>query len=143
MSQQFDDLIPTTAQITRWLLRFLTVVILIGLFGGTIKTLLDLQLLFITNVENALRQALINIVTLLAVVEILKTARSYVSEGRVRVIYIIDTVLIVMLNEVMSFWFKEGGRAVSSIIILLAVILTLVFARAFATRYHSFRDDEE
>ena len=58
---------------TRFILSLLTLTILLGLAGGVGKTFLDLRLLLSADVEVALRQILVDTLTLLAVVEVLKT----------------------------------------------------------------------
>ena len=93
---------------TRLILSFLILTILLGLAGGVVKTFLDLRLLLSADMEVALRQVLVDTLTLLAVVEVLKTTLAYCSDGRVRVTFIIDTVLVVMLTEVISRWFTGG-----------------------------------
>jgi len=93
---------------TRFILSLLTLTILLGLAGGVVKTFLDLRLLLSADVDVALRQVLVDTLTLLAVVEVLKTTLAYCSDGRVRVTFIIDTVLVVMLTEVISRWFTGG-----------------------------------
>lgn len=119
--------------VTSFLLNFLIFVIFVGIFGGTVKTLLDLKLLLTQNVETVIKQALINILIILALIEVLKTALGYVSEGRVRVTFVIDTVLIVMLNELMSHWFKGGPQA--TFVTIGGIILLLVGMRILAIRY--------
>lgn len=121
-----SDLIPL-------LLRFLVIVTLIGLAGGTIKTLLELKMLLHESVEEALRHLLLNVITLLAVVEVVKTIMSYLSEGRVKVTFIVDTVLIVMLNEVLSLWFK--GPDLMSVAVLGLIILILILVRLIAIKF--------
>ena len=118
---------------TRFILSLLTMTILLGLAGGVVKTFLDLQLLLSTNVEVALRQVLVDTLTLLAVVEVLKTTLAYCSDGRVRVTFIIDTVLVVMLTEVISRWFTSGEW--QQFAILGGIILTLGAMRIVAIRY--------
>lgn len=115
------------------LLRLLIFVVLLGFLGGVIKTLVDLELLLKTSVENALRELLLNVLTLLAVIEVVKTALSYLSDGRVRVTYIVDTVLIVMLNEVISSWFKSVG--IETWIPLVLVLMTLIIVRVLAIKF--------
>lgn len=124
---------PFLSQLIPLLLRLLVIVILIGLAGGILKTLSDLQMLFYVSVEEALRQLLLNVITLLAVVEVVKTVMSYLSEGRVKVTYIVDTVLIVMLNEIISLWFK--GPSISDVMLLSIIIGTLIFVRLLAIRF--------
>lgn len=115
------------------LLRLLILVVLIGLLGGIIKTLFDLEQLTKIGTEEALRSLLLNVITMLALVEVIKTAVSYISDGRVRVTYIVDTVLIVMLNEVISLWFK--GPTLVQVISLSIIILTLILVRLLAIKY--------
>ena len=76
---------------TRFILSLLTLTILIGLAGGVVKTFLDLRLLLSADMEVALRQVLVDTLTLLAVVGVFKTTLAYCSEGRVRVTFISST----------------------------------------------------
>ena len=117
----------------RFILSLLTLTILLGLAGGVIKTFLDLRLLLSVDVEVVLRQVLIDTLTLLAVVEVLKTTLAYCSEGRVRVTFIIDTVLVVMLTEVISRWFTGGEW--HQFAILGSILITLGLMRIVAIRY--------
>ncbi len=118
---------------TRFILSLLTLTILFGLAGGVVKTFLDLRLLLSANVEVALRQVLVDTLTLLAVVEVLKTTLAYCSDGRVRVTFIIDTVLVVMLTEVISRWFTGGEW--HQFAILGGILITLGLMRIVAVRY--------
>ena len=118
---------------TRFILSLLTLTILVGLAGGVVKTFLDLRLLLSADVEVALRQVLVDTLTLLAVVEVLKTTRAYCSDGRVRVTFIIDTVLVVMLTEVISRWFTGGEW--HQFAILGGILITLGLMRIVAVRY--------
>jgi len=118
---------------TRFILSLLTLTILVGLAGGVVKTFLDLRLLLSADVEVALRQVLVDTLTLLAVVEVLKTTRAYCTDGRVRVTFIIDTVLVVMLTEVISRWFS--GEDWHQFAILGGILITLGLMRIVAVRY--------
>lgn len=118
---------------TRFILSLLTLTILLGLAGGVVKTFLDLRFLLSNDVEMALRHVLVDILTLLAVVEVLKTTLAYCSDGRVRVTFIIDTVLVVMLTEVISRWF--AGGAWDQFAMLGGILLTLGLLRIVAVRY--------
>lgn len=137
MAKKFHltDIVSTASytRIIRVFLGFLIFVILLGLLGGTIKTFLDLRLLITHNAEFALRQIILNVLILLAVVEILKTTLSYLTDGRVRVTFIVDTVMIVMLNEVISVWFK--GQAQDHNLNIVLILLTLIAIRILAIRY--------
>ncbi|SRR5258708_9936144 len=84
ISISFSDIVP-------FLLQLLIFVVLLGFFGGIVKTFLDLGLLFHQNLEITLRQLLFNVITLLAVVEVIRTVLSYLSDGRVHVTFVVDT----------------------------------------------------
>jgi uncharacterized membrane protein (DUF373 family) len=114
-------------------LSLLILTILLALTGGVIKTLVDLTLLLHNPVEVALRQIIIDTLILLAVVEVFKTTLTYFSEGRVKVTFIVDTILVVMLTEVISEWFK--GVRVEQFAILGIIILALAAIRVVAVRF--------
>ena len=101
---------PTAMQLWEMAIRFtlnlLIITILVGLVGGVVKTFMDLRLLLSTDLEVALRHIIVDTLTILAVVEVLKTTLTYCSDGRVRVTFIVDTVLVVMLTEIISRWFS-------------------------------------
>lgn len=80
---------------------------------------------------------MIDSLSILALLEVFKTALTYFSEGRVKVTYIIDTVLVVILTEVMAFWFKEIEY--SKILIVIALVLSLIVARILAIRFSPAR----
>jgi len=113
-------------------LSLLILTILLALVGGTVKTAIDLTLLVHMPLEVALRQIIIDTLLLLAVVEVFKTALTYFSEGRVKVTFIVDTILVVMLTEVISEWFK--GIDVQRLTILGGILLALAAIRVVAVR---------
>ena len=113
-------------------LSLLILTILIALTGGVIKTFLDIGLMFNAPVEVALRQIIVDTLILLAVVEVFKTTVTYFSEGRVKVTFIVDTILVVMLTEIISLWFKEADQV--KLLLLGAILLTLGAVRVVAVR---------
>lgn len=118
---------------TRFILSLLTLTILLGLAGGVVKTFLDLRLLLSADLEVALRHIIVDALTLLAVVEVLRTTLTYCSDGRVRVTFIVDTVLVVMLTEIISRWFTGGDW--HQFAILGGIVITLGLMRVVAIRY--------
>lgn len=118
---------------TQAVLSLLIVTILVGLAGGVVKTFIDLRLLLTADIDLGLRHLIVNTLMLLAVVEVLKTTLAYFSEGRVRVTFIVDTVLVVMLTEVISQWFTGGDWQKLSI--LAVILMTLGIIRVLAVRF--------
>lgn len=120
-------------------LSLLILTILIALTGGVIKTFLDIRLLFDVPVEIGLRQIIVDTLILLAVVEVFKTTLTYFSEGRVKVTFIVDTILVVMLTEIISLWFKEADQA--KLLSLGAILLALGAIRVVAVRCSPAQSD--
>ena len=133
MTRHNPSVAQTIDRIVDFILYLLIAAITLSLFVAVVKTFLDLEMFIKTSVEETLRHLLINVLIILAVVEVLKTVLIYVKEGRVRVTFIIDTVLIVMLNEIMSNWFKHGSS--ESTVLLLVVTLVLIASRILAIKY--------
>ena len=107
-------------------LSLVMVTLLTALTGGTLKTLWDLRLLLDHSAEVVLRQVIVNILMLLALVEVFKTTFTYFQEGRVKVTFIVDAILVVMLTEVISQWFRGGDwqalTALSGILLILSAV---------------------
>lgn len=117
----------------RVLLSLLIAAILLAILAGIIYTAYDLRLIFTTEFHTAFRTFLVDVLTVLAIVEILRTALAYFTEGRVKVTYIIDTVMVTVLTEVMAFWYKEMDWQQLAMVITL--VLSLAFVRIIAVRY--------
>jgi uncharacterized membrane protein (DUF373 family) len=125
----------------RALLSLLIVAILLAVLAGVVYTFYDLRLIFSLPFHAAFKTILVDILTVLAIVEILRTALAYFSEGRVKVTYIIDTVMVTVLTEVMAFWYKEMPWQQLAMVIMLTLSLALI--RVVAVRYspRSHRDE--
>jgi len=120
-------------RLARWILSLLIIAILSGMLGGVIITILHQRLLFSMDIEHALRIIIIDVLTILAVLEMFRTVLAYFSEGRVKVTYIIDTVIVVMLTEVMACWFKEFNLYKMGMMTFL--VLALCIMRIFTVKY--------
>ncbi|PLY06941.1 MAG: hypothetical protein C0624_03910 [Desulfuromonas sp.] len=115
----------------RALLCLLLLVLLVGMGFGVTQTALDLleagrELFSTEGLHAALRELVINVLMVLAVVELFRTVKAYFSEGRVKVTYIIDTVLVVVITEIMGFWYRDiemvrVGMAMTLVVVLMAV----------------------
>ncbi len=125
-----DSLYPT-------LIRVLCVVLILALAlwlgAGVIDTLLALRALFGGGWTHVAEQAIINALIMLALLEVIRTLQSYLKLGRVRVTFILDTALVVLIGELMGLWFRE--YAPEKVVLGLGVIVTLVILRIVTARY--------
>ncbi|HHD12054.1 MAG TPA: hypothetical protein ENK42_06405 [Deltaproteobacteria bacterium] len=91
------------------------------------------------NIHEIAKDVLMNALMVLALLEVVKTSLTYFSAGRVKVTYIIDTVIVVVLTEVMGFWFKE--IALERFIMVISLIFALIGARILAIKYSPSREE--
>jgi len=133
-SQKIDQ------RLTRWfessaqaLLFLFIVAILLTILAGSLYTLYDLRLIVRDGFHHAFKPLLIDMLTVLAAIEILRTSLAYFTERRVKVTYIIDTVMVTVLTETMAFWHREMSW--EQVAMLIALILALAATRVIAVRF--------
>lgn len=83
------------------------------------------------------RTFLVDVLTVLALVEVYRTALAYFAEGRVKVTYLIDTVLVAVLTEVLAFWHREVE--IARMALVLALVVVLMVLRILAIRFSPYR----
>lgn len=127
------DLLEIWDKGMKGVLSLVMLILLTALTGGALKTLWEIRLLIDHSAEVVLRQVIVNTLMLLALVEVFKTTVTYFREGRVKVTFIVDTILVVMLTEVISQWFKGGDW--HSLAILLGILVVLSVVRVMAVRW--------
>ena len=127
------DFVEVWAWGMKGVLSLVILMLLTALTGGTLKTLWEVRLLVDHSSEVVLRQIIVNTLILLAIVEVFKTTVTYFQEGRVKVTFIVDTILVVMLTEVISQWFKGGDWP--ALLTLCGILLVLGIVRVMVVRW--------
>ena len=126
----FERLSIVFSTLIRVVLNVLLIIIVIALLVGTYKSGYDLITSLHDPLETLLQRILLDVVFILALVEVSITVLGYLKDGHVHVRYIVDTVLIIMLNEVVSLWFKhpnlQTAIGISIVIIALGTVRVLV-----------------
>jgi len=74
-----------------------------------------------------------NIVIILASLELIRIFQSYLLLGRVKVTFILDVALVVLIGELISFWYRESQM--DEVILSVGVIATLIGLRIITSRY--------
>lgn len=117
----------------RFMLNALVVIISLALIVGVVKAGVDLYNSIHKPLETVLQQILLDVVFIVALVEITITILGYLKDGAVHVRYIVDTILIIMLNEVVTIWFK--GADLKDAIGISVVLLALAAVRVSTIRW--------
>jgi uncharacterized membrane protein (DUF373 family) len=123
------------------LISLLVVAIFAAILAGTAYTVYDFRLVFNVPFHEAFRTILIDILTVLAILEILRTALAYFSYGRVKVTYIIDAVLVTTLTEILAFWYRDIQW--QKLAMAMAMVLSLAFVRILAIRFSPRKDNDD
>lgn len=121
------------------ILSALIILLLGAMVWVVIKSIIMLRGNWDDTVQNISRMVIVNTLMVLALLEVFRTTLAYFSEGRVKVTYLIDTVLVVVLSEVMVFWFKDIEY--KKIMMVIALVFTLIIARILAIRFSPSKID--
>jgi hypothetical protein len=104
----------------RVLLSLLILVIMLAILAGIGCTGYDLRLVLGGDFHAAFKSILVDMLTVLALVE-------------VKVTYIIDTVIVTVLTEVMAFWYRDMDW--QGLAMVIALVLSLACIRIIAVRF--------
>lgn len=135
----FTELAVYIGTIIRALLNLLLLVITAALAIGVYKTGYDLFTSLNKPLETLLQNILVDIVFIVALVEIAITVIGYLKDGKVHVRYIVDTILIIMLNEIVGLWFTKPKPVEAATVV--GIVLALAVVRVMVTRL-SPRDEQ-
>ena len=128
-----DSASRTFEGLAKVVLSILMVAILFAMGWAVFKLVIGLIIAFNADVHESLKAVIVNSLTILALLEVFRTVLAYFSEGRVRVTYIIDTGLVVILTEVMAFWFRDIEQG--KVFMMIALVLSLVVTRILTIRF--------
>ncbi|HSX42506.1 MAG TPA: phosphate-starvation-inducible PsiE family protein [Candidatus Saccharimonadales bacterium] len=133
----FERLAIWLSTFIRLALNVLLIVPICALVVGIGKAGIDLFHALRQPLDVILQNVLLDTVFILAVVEITITLLGYLKDGRVHVRYIVDTILIIMLNEIVSMWFRHPklDNAIGLSIIIVALALVRVSVIRFSPRH--------
>lgn len=119
------------------LVRFLTGMLIVALclwmLAGVTHILANLREVFVAGWATMAEQVIIKTLIMLALLEVIRTLQAYLKLGRVRVTFILDTALVVLIGELMGLWFKE--YAPKKVLLGLGVIVTPVALRIVTARF--------
>ena len=131
----------------RTLLSVLLMVLIVGIGFGVARSAVDLlsvakHLFASDGLHEALKALVINVLMVLAVLELFRTVKAYFTEGRVKVTYIIDTVLVVVITEIMGFWYRdvETERLLLAIFLVIALMGVRIMAIRFSPKRRELLD---
>lgn len=79
-------------------------------------------------------------VIMLATLELIRTLQSYLLIGRVKVTFILDVALVVLIGELISLWYRKYEA--TEVVLGIFVVATLVALRIITTKYSPDSENE-
>lgn len=114
--------------------------IYLWLVGGITNLLRDLFSFAISDWTHGAETMIKDVVIMLAALELIRTLQSYLAVGRVKVTFILDAALVVLIGELISLWY--GEYTTSQVIVNISVITVLTILRIITTKYSPDSSDE-
>ena len=130
LNRLVDALYPALLRLLAGLLIF---VLCAWIVAGGMTMVRTLGNVFDGHWATAAEHTIVNALILLALLEVIRTLQAYLTLGRVRVTFILDTALVVLIGELMGLWFRE--YAPEKVLLGLGVISTLVVLRIVTARF--------
>lgn len=141
-----DEVTPIHNVVPGWYVKGIKLVLLSLLFiqmmamiWGTAETALAAFRQVPNGLLMVLKSLVVNSLLVLALLEVSRTVMAYFMLGRVKVTFIVDTVLALLLSEAVVTWFS--GEGIERIFELIILILSLAVLRFVAIRYQPPRQD--
>jgi len=128
------------AKIIGFLVGLLMLSIYLWIIGGVINLLIHLYQQLLTNWAHSAETMIKEVVILLATFELIRTLQSYLIIGRVKVTFILDAALVVLIGELISLWY--GEYSTSQVIINISVISLLTILRIITTKFSPDCNDD-
>ena len=126
--------------LVRMLTSLLIVALCLWMGAGIVNVVLDLRQSLSSGWTRVAERTIIDTLIMLALLEVIRTLQAYLKLGRVRVTFILDTALVVLIGELMGLWFKE--YAPEKVLLGLGVIVTLVVLRIATASFSPERGGE-
>lgn len=121
------------AVLLRLLAGTLIFVLCLWILAGIVHMAIALNQLFYAGWAAASEQVISDSLIILALLEVIRTLQAYLKLGRIRVTFILDTVLVVLIGELMGLWFHHYNA--EKVILGLGVIAVLVLLRIVTARF--------
>ena len=118
-------------------IQFIVGVLMLALYvwitAGVLNLLLNLSDIFKNGWTQIAEHIIVDIVLILAMLELIRILQSYLSLGRVKVTFILDVALVVLIGELIGLWYKEYTFV--EVGLHIAVITMLILLRIVSIRF--------
>ena len=117
----------------RYLVGVLMIAIYFWIAGGVIDLGIRLYHAMLDDWHLAAEKTIVHVVWILAALELVRTLQSYLQIGRVKVTFILDAALVVLIGELISLWYRSFS--IREVVLSLSVVSLLVLLRIITVRF--------
>ena len=122
-----------------FLVGLLMITIYLWIISGVISILIHLYHSFFENWLLTAEHMIKNVLVILAILEFIRILQSYLILGRVRVTFIIDVALVVLIGELIGFWYRKINMP--DIFLGIGVISILIILRTMTSKFSPVCND--
>ena len=117
----------------RVLIGLLMIGLSLWLLTGMISLMKHLWLAVTGEWGHEAEKIIIDVVIILAILELVRTLQSYLELGRVKVTLILDAALVVLIGELISLWYRD--YTATEVILSMGVITMLTLLRIITVKF--------
>jgi uncharacterized membrane protein (DUF373 family) len=119
--------------IVGFLVGILMISIYLWMISGVVSILINLYHSFFDNWNHNAEYMIKDVLIILALLEFIRVLESYLSLGRVRVTFIIDVALVVLIGELIGFWYRQFNM--HEVLLGISVISVLIVLRIVTSKF--------
>lgn len=113
-------------RIIQWIVGILMLALYLWIGAGILSVMSNLPQILKNGWATVAEHIIIDIVLILAVLELIRILQSYLAVGRVKVTFILDVALVVLIGELIGLWYKEYTLIEVGLHITVITVLTLL-----------------
>ncbi len=117
----------------------LMISIYLWMISGVISILIHLYNSFFENWSHTAEYMIKDVLIILALLEFIRVLQSYLLLGRVRVTFIIDVALVVLIGELIGFWYQKVNMP--EVVLGIGVISVLIALRIVTSKFSPICSD--
>jgi len=121
------------SRIAGFIIGLLMIAIYFWMASGFIKLLTNLYYYYPDNWSHGAEIMIKDVVIILASLELIRVFQTYLLMGRVKVTFILDVALVVLIGELINLWY--GKYSVTDVFMNVFVISVLVVLRIITTKF--------
>lgn len=121
------------SRIVGFFIGILMMAIYLWMASGFINILLNLYHSFPKGWSHGSEIMIKDVVIILALLELIRVFKTYLIMGRIKVTFILDVALVVLIGELISLWYRE--YSMNEVFMSIFVIASLVVLRIITSKY--------